>query len=127
MAQEVTLGEIARKLDTHIEDTKNNNKSQNEMLQLLVIQSTATKGDIANLQKEVTNHGIVIDKHGKNIESLNGYKKYLVGGAAVFSIVGVYLYKAATQDIKNDLQKDITTALKTDLTQSFEKLLDDRV
>jgi hypothetical protein len=134
MTEDVTLGEIARKLDRHIEDskqnsleTRQNNKNQNEMLQLLVVQSTAVKGDITNLQKEVTSHEALLNTHGKSINSLNGARKYFMGAMGILSIVGWSLYQSAANDLKSDLTKDISTTLKKDLTQGFEDMLDARV
>ena len=85
--EEVTLGEIARKLDRHIEDTKQNNLKQNDILSILLTQSTETKGSIENIKEKQGEHKVMLDMHKTDIDSLKGTKKYYTGAIAIIWIL----------------------------------------
>lgn len=78
----MTLGEIARKLDRHIEDTKQNNLKQNDILSVLLTQSTETKGSIENIKERQREHKVLIYMQMKDIDSLKGSRKYYTGAIA---------------------------------------------
>ena len=87
MSNEVTLGEIARKLDNHIQDSKQNNTKQNDILTVLLTQSTESKSQIGNIMEKIGEHREILESHSKNIGSLQGSRKYSTGALWVIGIV----------------------------------------
>lgn len=87
MAEDVTLGEIARKLDRHIEDSKQNNLTQNSILNVLLTQSTESKGRIDNIIEKLGEHKSIIESQKVDIDSLKGTKKYYTGAIAILWIL----------------------------------------
>lgn len=87
MTEDVTLGEIARKLDRHIEDSKQNNVKQNDILSVLLTQSTESKGRIDNIIEKLGEHKGLIDLHGIDIVSLKGTRKYYTGAIAILWVL----------------------------------------
>ena len=85
--EEVTLGEIARKLDRHIDDTRTNNKNQNDILQLLLTQSTESKGRIDGCIERLAEQKAKIAAMDADTENLKGSKKYFTGAIAIIWIV----------------------------------------
>lgn len=92
MADDPLITEINRKLDRHIEESRSNNKSQNDILQALLIQSTESKSSIININDKIAEQKISIIEIQKDTESLKGSRTYMAGALwAIGGFLGFFI------------------------------------
>jgi hypothetical protein len=113
--KEVTPGEISRKLDAHIDESKKNNEKQNILLESILIQAQKTNGRMLSLEATREDN----KKRFEILDSLNNYRWWATGIFAVIMTISGGVYALAISNLKYQL--------KDELTLGIEELLDERV
>jgi len=98
--QDVSVGEIDRKLERHISDSTKNNVKQNDMLETILAQVTKTNGRVLRLEEKSTEDKILLEKHANSISHFKGRESWIIGCFGVILLFGGFFFNALWQNLE---------------------------
>jgi len=120
--EEVTIGELSRLLKIHMDESNKKHdrtyeklEDQDHILQATLLQAQKTNGRVLSLEKSREEN----EKKFELVEQINSERWIARGVIALVLVAGGSYITLALNGAKSDL--------KTELSQEFEKLLDERV
>ena len=105
--ENVTVGEIDRKLERHIIDSSKNNAKQNDMLETILAQVTKTNGRVLRLEEKSTEDKATLKTHDDAISHFKGRENWIIGCFGVILLFGGFFFNALWQNLEYKVDQKI--------------------